>query len=190
MRRAEVEAKTGFKRAHIYSLMKEGKFPRPCAWVCARSAGIPWKSNNGSLTAATIAPDAASPLTPLNKEKPMKVVSIISTKGGVGKTTTAANLGGFAADAGLRVLCWTWTCSPRCRATSRWPNARRRHLRDAGLNEQRAEQLVSHTAIAGLDLILSNDDRGELNTLLLHAPDGDCGCATCCRRSRRATTCC
>ena len=25
LRRTEVEAKTGFKRAHIYSLMKEGK---------------------------------------------------------------------------------------------------------------------------------------------------------------------
>jgi len=28
LRRAEVEAKTGFKRAHIYNLMKEGKFPK------------------------------------------------------------------------------------------------------------------------------------------------------------------
>lgn len=28
LRRAEVEAKTGFKRAHIYSLMKEDKFPK------------------------------------------------------------------------------------------------------------------------------------------------------------------
>ena len=28
LRRAEVEQKTGFKRAHIYSLMKEGKFPK------------------------------------------------------------------------------------------------------------------------------------------------------------------
>ncbi|EJM00332.1 putative transcriptional regulator [Pseudomonas sp. GM102] len=28
MRRDEVERKTGFKRAHIYNLMKEGKFPR------------------------------------------------------------------------------------------------------------------------------------------------------------------
>ena len=28
LRRDEVEAKTGFKRAHIYSLMKEGKFPK------------------------------------------------------------------------------------------------------------------------------------------------------------------
>lgn len=28
LRRTEVEAKTGFKRAHIYSLMKAGKFPQ------------------------------------------------------------------------------------------------------------------------------------------------------------------
>ena len=28
LRRAEVEAKTGFKRAHIYSLMKKGEFPQ------------------------------------------------------------------------------------------------------------------------------------------------------------------
>jgi cellulose biosynthesis protein BcsQ len=34
----------------------------------------------------------------------MQVISIISTKGGVGKTAVAANLGGFIADAGLRVL--------------------------------------------------------------------------------------
>ena len=28
LRRTEVEVKTGFKRAHIYNLMKEGKFPQ------------------------------------------------------------------------------------------------------------------------------------------------------------------
>lgn len=28
MRRDEVERKTGFKRAHIYNLMKVGKFPK------------------------------------------------------------------------------------------------------------------------------------------------------------------
>ena len=28
LRRAEVEAKTGFKRAHIYTLMKKGRFPK------------------------------------------------------------------------------------------------------------------------------------------------------------------
>lgn len=34
----------------------------------------------------------------------MRVVSVISTKGGVGKTTVTANLGGLLGDAGLRVL--------------------------------------------------------------------------------------
>lgn len=29
LRRPEVERKTGFKRAHIYNLIKEGKFPKP-----------------------------------------------------------------------------------------------------------------------------------------------------------------
>lgn len=28
LRRAEVEARTGFKRAHIYNLMRDGKFPQ------------------------------------------------------------------------------------------------------------------------------------------------------------------
>ncbi|WP_238897500.1 AlpA family transcriptional regulator [Achromobacter xylosoxidans] len=28
LRREEVEAKTGFKRAHIYNLMRAGQFPR------------------------------------------------------------------------------------------------------------------------------------------------------------------
>ncbi|GHU31440.1 transcriptional regulator [Betaproteobacteria bacterium] len=28
LRRPDVEAKTGFKRAHIYNLMKEGRFPK------------------------------------------------------------------------------------------------------------------------------------------------------------------
>lgn len=28
LRRAEVEQKTGFKRAHLYNLMREGRFPK------------------------------------------------------------------------------------------------------------------------------------------------------------------
>lgn len=28
LRRAEVEQKTGFKRAHLYTLMREGRFPQ------------------------------------------------------------------------------------------------------------------------------------------------------------------
>ena len=134
----------------------------------------------------------------------MQVVSIISTKGGVGKTTTAANLGGFAADAGLRVLLLDLDVQPTL--SSYFTLAERA---PAGIyemlayNEQRAEQLVSRTAIERLDLVLSNDDCGELNTLLLHAPDGrlrlrhllptlraSCGAARCnsSRTSRRTAT--
>jgi chromosome partitioning related protein ParA len=38
------------------------------------------------------------------KGNTVRVISIISTQGGVGKTTIAANFVGFLVDAGLRVL--------------------------------------------------------------------------------------
>lgn len=103
----------------------------------------------------------------------MQVVSIISTKGGVGKTTTAANLGGFAADAGLRVLLLDLDVQPTLSSyfTLEW-RAPAGIYEMLAFNEQRTGQLVSRTAVAGLDIVLSNDSRGELNTLLLHAPDG------------------
>lgn len=103
----------------------------------------------------------------------MQVIAVISTKGGVGKTTTVANLGGLAADAGLRVLLLDLdgqpTLSSYYELTHRAPGGIYELL---AFNERDLGQLVSHTIIAGLDLVLSNDRRGELNTLLLHAPDG------------------
>jgi len=103
----------------------------------------------------------------------MQVISIISTKGGVGKTTTAANLGGLLADAGLRVLLLDLDVQPTLSSYYALE-----HRASGGIyellafNERRMEQLVSRTVIARLDLIISNDHRGELNTLLLHAADG------------------
>ncbi|WP_153062146.1 AAA family ATPase, partial [Escherichia coli] len=89
------------------------------------------------------------------------IVALLNQKGGVGKTTTAANLGGFAADSGLRVLLLDLDVQPTLSSyftlTERAPAGIYEML---AYNEQRAEQLVSHTAIAGLDLVLSNDDRG------------------------------
>jgi chromosome partitioning related protein ParA len=103
----------------------------------------------------------------------MQVVSIISTKGGVGKTTMAANLGGFAADAGLRVLLLDLDVQPTLSSyfalSTRAPGGIYELL---AFNEQDRERLVSRTAIDGLDVVLSNDDKGQLNTLLLHAADG------------------
>lgn len=103
----------------------------------------------------------------------MQVISIISTKGGVGKTTTAANLGGLAADAGLRVLLLDLDVQPTLSSYFQLTHRAVGGIYELlAFNEQRAERLISRTVIDGLDLVLSNDDRGELNTLLLHAPDG------------------
>lgn len=103
----------------------------------------------------------------------MKVLAVIATKGGEGKTTTAANLGGFAADAGLRVLLVDLDVQPTLSSYFALS-----HKAAGGIyellaeNEQRAEKIISHTTIPTLDLVLSNDAQGQLNTLLLHAADG------------------
>ena len=116
----------------------------------------------------------------------MQVVSIISTKGGVGKTTTAANLGGFIADAGLRVLLLDLDVQPTLSSyftlDVRAPGGIYEML---AFNERRIEQLVSRTAIAGLDLVLSNDDRGCCTLRM-----GACDCAICFPSSARTMTCC
>lgn len=103
----------------------------------------------------------------------MQVISVISTKGGVGKTTVAANLSGFIADAGLRVLLLDLDMQPTLSSyyelTHRAPGGVYELL---AFNERDVSRLVSHTAIERLDVVLSNDEHRQLNTLLLHAPDG------------------
>lgn len=103
----------------------------------------------------------------------MQVISVISTKGGVGKTTVAANLGGFIADAGLRVLLLDLDMQPTLSSyyelTRRAPCGIYELL---ACNERDIARLVSRTVIDRLDVILSNDEHRQLNTLLLHAPEG------------------
>ncbi|MBO9355997.1 AAA family ATPase [Bordetella petrii] len=103
----------------------------------------------------------------------MQVLSVISTKGGVGKTTIAANFGAFAADAGLRVLLLDLDMQPTLSSYYELE-----HRAPGGIyellafNERDLTRLVSRTVINNLDLVLSNDEHRQLNTLLLHAPDG------------------
>lgn len=103
----------------------------------------------------------------------MRVISVVSTKGGVGKTTVAANLGGLLADAGQRVLLLDLDSQPTLSsyyALSQKANAGAYEL--IALNLTTPALIISKTVIAGLDLIFSNDDQGRLSTLLLYAPDG------------------
>lgn len=103
----------------------------------------------------------------------MQVISIISTKGGVGKTTVAANLGGFIADAGLRVLLLDLDMQPTLSSyyelASRAPGGIYELLAH---NERDIARLASRTVVDRLDVVLSNDEHRQLNTLLLHAADG------------------
>ncbi len=103
----------------------------------------------------------------------MKIVSIVSTKGGPGKTTVTANLGAFCADANLRTLLIDLDTQPSLSSFYRLG-----HEAPGGIyeliahNETRFEQIVSRTCIPNLSLILSNDPFNQLSNLLLHAADG------------------
>lgn len=103
----------------------------------------------------------------------MIILSVISTKGGVGKTTTAVNLAGIIADAGKRVLLVDLDIQP---TLSSYLDLK--HEADGGIfqlvafNETRKSEIVSHTHLTNLQLIKSNDDQGQLSSLLLNAADG------------------
>ncbi|WP_426935555.1 ParA family protein [Pseudomonas fulva] len=103
----------------------------------------------------------------------MDVLSLISTKGGAGKTTVAANLGGVLADAGLRVLLLDMDSQPTL--SSYYALSKFREAGSYELIAQRLtapDQVISTTVIQQLDLIVSNDRAGHISTLLLHAADG------------------
>ena len=103
----------------------------------------------------------------------VKVLSVVSTKGGVGKTTVTANLGGLLADAGLRVLMIDLDSQPTL--SSYYPITCAGTAGSVELIGHRLidlDQIVSRTCVEGLHVVLSNDPLGQLNTLLLHAPDG------------------
>ncbi len=103
----------------------------------------------------------------------MKKVAVISTKGGVGKTTTAVNLAGIAADAGKRVLLLDLDIQPTLSSYFHLEaEADGGIFQLVGFNETRHSEIISGTSIPNLHVIKSNDDQGQLNSLLLNAADG------------------
>jgi len=98
-------------------------------------------------------------------------ITIVSTKGGVGKTTLTANLGGILADSGFRVL--LIDADPQPTLSSYYPLD---HRADHGLMEflvnSSVDQAVSQTTIENLDIVLSNDPDGKLCDWIRDAPDG------------------
>lgn len=103
----------------------------------------------------------------------MKVLSLISTKGGAGETTVVTNLVGLPADTGLKVLLLDLDIQPTL--SSYYAPCESSEAGSYELISQRltaADQIISITTIPRLELIVSNDRAGHIGSVLLHAPDG------------------
>jgi len=99
------------------------------------------------------------------------VLTICSTKGGVGKTTLTANLAGFLADAGQEVLLVDADIQPTL--SSYFPLQQQA---DGGLHQLittgQIHGTISKTGIPGLDIVVSDDPEGSIENWILHTPDG------------------
>lgn len=108
-----------------------------------------------------------------NNKEPL-VVTVFSTKGGVGKTTLCANLGGILADIGKRVLLIDAdpqpTLSTYYEITREAPHGFRELLTSGGQIDP--SSVISHTDTTGLDVVYSNDPNGELQNWVQQTPDG------------------
>ncbi|MDF7679907.1 ParA family protein [Enterobacteriaceae bacterium ESL0689] len=104
----------------------------------------------------------------------MKILPVISPKGGEGKSTFAAYLAGFLADAGLKTLLIDADWSQPT-ASSIFPLKKEAPF---GLYEILMQmipdplQAISLSAIDNLDILYSNDPDELLPTAMLHAADG------------------
>jgi chromosome partitioning related protein ParA len=95
----------------------------------------------------------------------------ISTKGGVGKTTTFANLGGLLADIGFRTLLLDADVQPSLSKYYPLEWEAPGGLVEVIKQGQVTPDCISRTTIPNLDLIKSNDGGGELQFWLHGQPD-------------------
>ena len=98
------------------------------------------------------------------------IITVLSPKGGTGKSTTTANMAGYLSDQGLKVL--MVDADPQQTLTSHYPFT----AADYGLNriitEVLVEDTISKTDINGLDLVYQDDPDGDLEEIMRKAVDG------------------
>ena len=103
--------------------------------------------------------------TILSSTNRAKVISIVSTKGGVGKTTTAANLGAVIADAGKKVLLIDLDTQPTLSSYFALEDEKQKGTYELVAQGDTSFDNVSKTNINNLDILISNDFQSELNDL-------------------------
>ena len=98
-------------------------------------------------------------------------ITVMSTKGGVGKTTQTANLGGILADLGQRVLLVDADAQPTLSSYFELEQ-QAEHGLSALITVPQTDGIISQTTIKNLDIIISDDPEGSLQNWILHTPDG------------------
>jgi chromosome partitioning related protein ParA len=106
------------------------------------------------------------------------IITVLSPKGGTGKSTTTANMAGYLADQGYSVL--MVDADPQQTLTSHYPIT----AADYGLNQIITDVVIddaiSKTDIDRLDLIYQDDPEGELEETMRKAVDGLLNCMQKC----------
>ncbi|EHK90211.1 ParA family protein [Aggregatibacter actinomycetemcomitans] len=109
----------------------------------------------------------------LNSSKIPFVVTVLSTKGGVTKSTNAANISAFCADHGLKVLMIDTDVQPSLSSYYKTVNNAPGGIYEFIINRITDPTVViSQTDITNLDLIKSNDPTGKISLLLKDSDDG------------------
>lgn len=105
-------------------------------------------------------------------KRPVRIIALTNQKGGVGKTTTAVNLGAALADAGLR--CLIVDIDPQGNASTGlgfYPENRNDTSYDVMVRNAEFQTAIVRTAVSNLDLIPSAIDLSGLDIELQAAPD-------------------
>ena len=108
---------------------------------------------------------------PDKSDRPMRVLVIANQKGGVGKTTTAINLGTALAAVGETVL--LIDSDPQGNASTGLGVGRAQRkttLYDVLMGERPVAEAVTHTALPGLDVVPADADLSGIELELGHQP--------------------
>ncbi|AHF01386.1 cobyrinic acid a,c-diamide synthase [Thiomicrospira aerophila AL3] len=100
------------------------------------------------------------------------ILSVVSTKGGVGKTTLTANLGAYLADQGYKVLLIDADVQPSLSSYFAINDVAEFGLQQLISNSTVTPEMVASKIEDNLDIVISDDPNGELQNWVKNTPDG------------------